>query len=77
MLKQLYSARYLFFLHIMEGFLKLPQNLQTQKNLDRLLDAEAEKRELEQKRLKVEELRLEQTGNDLVTWALGHRAVCT
>ncbi|CAI2188288.1 2560_t:CDS:2 [Funneliformis geosporum] len=45
----------------MEEFLKLPQNLQTQENLDRLLDAEAKKRELEQKRLEVEELRLKQT----------------
>ena len=43
----------------MEDFKKLPQNLQTQENLDRLLD--------------LEKLRLQQgsAGNDFVTRALG------
>jgi len=50
----------------MEDFKKLPQDLQTQENLDRLL-------ELEQKKLELEKLRLQQgsAGNDFVTRALG------
>jgi hypothetical protein len=46
----------------MEDFMKLPENLRTQKNLDELL-------KLEQERLELEKLRLQQgfTCNDIVT----------
>ena len=49
----------------MEDFKKLPQDLQTQENLDCLL-------ELEQKKLELEKLHLQQSsaGNDFVTQAL-------
>ena len=60
----------------MEDFNKLPQNLQTQNNFDRLV-------ELEQKKLEVEKLRLGQssTGNGFVTRNVGdincvHSVIC-
>jgi len=67
----------------MEEFLRLPQNLQTQENLERLLviehkrfEIEFKRLELEQKRLDVQELWLKQTGSDFVTRARGHGVVC-
>ncbi|CAG8477593.1 5162_t:CDS:2 [Paraglomus brasilianum] len=45
----------------MEDFKKLPQDLQTQENLDRLL-------ELEQKKLELEKLRLQQAGTTAPNW---------